>query len=316
MAKKNILLIDGENILHQSFHKFENLKSTDGRPSGAIFGFFKSLHMYLTRFDPDDVYITFDNGHSTVRTNLLPHYKSHRKNIAVDYESLQEQKKQIRQLLKCLRIKYIFDKYNINNYAGDVFLAYLAIKKFDKDKVTLISSDKDFNQLINKDLKIMNPRKEEIIRESNCKEIYGYTPQETVDYLSLVGDSSDDIPGFPGIGPVKARKFLDLFGSIDNFLNDDINKYLNKDTSKNPLLKFKVDNKFIMAMTEVKKRNTKLIDLRWFVDNVKMVDLPLYNRDKEKPINLKKFKEICITYSLSSFMTNNFIGIFENLHKK
>ena len=315
MAKKDILLIDGENILHQSFHRFENLKSTDGRPSGAIFGFFKSLHMYITRFDPDDVYITFDNGHSTVRTNLLPNYKSHRKNIAVDYESLQEQKKQIRQLLKHLRIKYIFDKYNINNYEGDDFLAYLAITQFDNDKVTLISSDKDFNQLISKNLKIMNPRKDEIIRENNCKEIYGYSPSETVDYLSLVGDTSDDIPGFDGIGPVRARKFLDTFGSIDNFLNTDIRELMDKLSPKDPMLKMKVDPKVVKEMEKVRKRNQKLIDLRWFVEHNKMIELPLYNKSK-KEINLKKFKEICITYSLSSFMTKNFMDIFEQFNKK
>lgn len=58
MSKKTILLIDGENILHQSFHKFEKLKSTDGKPSGAIFGFFRSLHGFLHRWDPDEVIIT------------------------------------------------------------------------------------------------------------------------------------------------------------------------------------------------------------------------------------------------------------------
>ena len=109
MSKKTVLLIDGENILHQSFHKFEKLKSTDGKPSGAIFGFFKSLHMYLTRFKPNEVVITFDNGHSPVRDKLLPNYKGHRKNISVDYESLQIQKAIIMKILGMLRISYIFD---------------------------------------------------------------------------------------------------------------------------------------------------------------------------------------------------------------
>ena len=127
MSKKTILLIDGENILHQSFHKFEKLKSTDGKPSGAIFGFFKSLHMYLTRFEPDDVYISFDNGHSPLRMELLPNYKGHRKNISVDYESLQSQKVIIMKLLGMLRINYIFDKRKSTVYEGDDFLAYLAI---------------------------------------------------------------------------------------------------------------------------------------------------------------------------------------------
>ena len=161
MSKKTILLIDGENILHQSFHKFEKLKSTDGKPSGAIFGFFKSLHMYLTRFEPDEVYVSFDNGHSPVRTKLLPNYKGHRKNISVDYESLQKQKAIIMKMLGMLRINYIFDKKKSTVYEGDDFLAYLAIKKFQSEKMILISSDKDFNQLLSNNLRIYNPRKDE-----------------------------------------------------------------------------------------------------------------------------------------------------------
>lgn len=141
MSKKTILLIDGENILHQSFHKFEKLKSTDGKPSGAIFGFFKSLHMYITRFEPDGVYISFDNGHSPVRTKLLPNYKGHRKNISIDYESLQKQKAIIMKMLGMLRINYIFDKKKSTVYEGDDFLAYLAIKKFQSEKMILQYKD-------------------------------------------------------------------------------------------------------------------------------------------------------------------------------
>lgn len=105
--KKLILLIDGENLLHASFHRFEKLKSTDGKPSGAIFGFFRSLHAFIVRFNPSKVYITFDNGHSPYRDSLLPEYKGHRKNISVDYESLQSQKRIIMGMLKLLRIKYV-----------------------------------------------------------------------------------------------------------------------------------------------------------------------------------------------------------------
>ena len=122
MSKKHVLLIDGENILHQSFHKFEKLKSTDGRPSGAIFGFFKSLHMYIDRFNPKEVYITFDNGHSEFRDKLNPNYKGHRKNISIDYESLQLQKAEIMKILRYLRINYIFDK-NLSPY--DIFTRYV-----------------------------------------------------------------------------------------------------------------------------------------------------------------------------------------------
>ena len=290
MSKKTILLIDGENILHQSFHKFEKLKSTDGKPSGAIFGFFKSLHMYLTRFEPNEVVITFDNGHSPVRDKLLPNYKGHRKNISVDYESLQIQKAIIMKILGMLRISYIFDKRNKTQYEGDDFLAYLIINTYRSDNVILVSSDKDFNQLLNKNVRILNPRKDEVIRVGNCKELFGYSPEETVDYLSMVGDTSDDIKGIPGIGPVKARKILDEYGTLDKFL----------------------EHHHQTSHVEIAERNKKLIDLRLFQKEVPLSKLPM-KKFANKEIKYKKFKEVCIEYSLASFMTNEFMKPFKDL---
>jgi DNA polymerase-1 len=296
---KLILLVDGENILHQSFHKFEKLKSTDGKPSGAIFGFFKSLHMYLNRFDPDKVVISFDNGHSKYREALLPNYKGHRKNISYDFESLQSQKKQIMRVLRMLRVSYIYDKKKISNYEGDDFLAYLYLKSRGGDnKYILISSDKDFNQLLGKDLKIFNPRKEAIVNLNNCKELFGYEASETVDYLSLVGDSSDDIPGLKGYGPVKARKFLDQYGSIEKALTHEGLKDRN-------------------LMAKSWERNQQLIDLRWFIENhpeSKILDVYKFYKDNE--IELNKFKRLCIEYSLNSFMTTDFMKPFNNLINK
>lgn len=288
MSKKTILLVDGCNLLHQSFHKFEKLKSTDGKPSGAIFGFFKSLHMYLTRFEPDEVYISFDNGHSPVRTKLLPNYKGHRKNISVDYESLQKQKAIIMKMLGMLRINYIFDKKKSTVYEGDDFLAYLAIKKFQSEKMILISSDKDFNQLLSNNLRIYNPRKDEMIRMDNCKELFGYHSHETVEYLAMVGDISDDIPGFKGIGPVTARKILDEYKSIYKYLEAKPNK----------------------EYQEAWERNRKLIDLFWFVGNIPLDKIPL---KRKKTFNYDKFRKLCIEYSLASFLTKEFIKPFKEL---
>ena len=300
--KEKILLIDGENLLHQSFHKFENLKASNGKPTGAIFGFFKSLHMYINRFNPSDMVITFDNGHSKHRVKLNTNYKEHRKDISYDRESLQIQKHIILDILGMLRINYIFDKDNSTNYEGDDFLAYQFYKIYNKrdgKRVLIISTDKDFNQLlISKRVKIYNPRKEEYITRDNCKEVFGYTPKETVKYLSLVGDKSDDIPGIKGIGPVKARKILDEYPGSNDWEG------------------------FIKSLSEedqlIINRNNKLINLKWFIDEYPIrrgrKKLPL-NFFHDKDIKTEEFKEICIEYSLNSFMTNEFINTFKNFNE-
>lgn len=293
MGKDKLLLVDGCNLLHRSFHKFEKLKASDGKPSGAIFGFFKSLNFLVYRFRPTHLVITFDNGHSSVRDKLNPNYKSHRTKLGTDYESLQSQKKVILKILKHLGIPYIFDKKKECDYEGDDYVAY--IKHKFKGKVIIISSDKDFCQLICKRVKIYNPSKDVLINEKNCKDIMGYSPFECVDYLSLVGDTSDDIKGYPGIGPVKARQFLDDWKGIHFFLLDPNNTFKGIDKDK---------------LKEVYEINRTLIDLTFFIKNYPLKKLPIvYGKS-----NPEKLKEIFIEYSLSSFRSKEFLETFKKLH--
>lgn len=291
--KKKVLLVDGENILHQSFHKFEKLHSTDGKPSGAIFGFFKSLHMYLVRFEPNEVLITFDNGHSKYRDELNPHYKEHRKDLSYDRESLQQQKAVILKILAMLRVPFVFDKKKSTNYEGDDFLAKFAFDHLSKkNKVVIISSDKDFNQLlVSSRIKIYNPRKESYVTKDNCKELFGYKPFETVPYLCMVGDTSDDIPGIKGIGPVKAVKILDEHPNFWEYVK------------KLPKLE-----------QDILHRNKCLIDLELFINKFPLDDpeIPI-KRYHNKELKLDKFRSISIEYSFNSFLTNQFIEPFKKL---
>ena len=290
--KELLMLVDGENLLHRSFHKFANLRTHEGKPTGAIFGFFKSLHYMVTRFRPDRIIITFDNGHSPERVKVLPNYKGHRKNISLDYKALQKQKRTIHKLLGYLRIPYIFDKSKSTLYEGDDFLAWLTFNA--TGKVLIVSSDKDFNQLINKDVQVFNPGKDERVNIHNCKELFGYEPEETADYLSLVGDSSDDIPGFKGIGPVKARQFLDRFDSIEDSFG--INFWKDEQEAK-----------------EIFERNRLLIDLKFFIEKFPLnsTELPIvYSR---KDPNYTKYNEICVKYSLNSMRTSLFLEPFKQI---
>ena len=293
--RNKLLIVDGENLLHRSFHKFANLHSSDGKPTGAIFGFFKSLNYLIYRFQTNQVVVTFDNGKSKWRLELLPDYKGHRKNISMDYESLQKQKKVIMKILKYLNISYIFDKKKEMNYEGDDYIAW--IKHVHDGKVLIVSSDKDFCQMVCKRVKIFNPGKDTLITMNNCKEIMGYSPTECVDYLSMVGDSSDDIPGYPGIGPVKARAFLDAWKSISNFLNNSNNEHpgVSRDT-----------------MGTTYSRNKMLIDLNYFIKKHPIKELPMV-ASKYKSINIEKCHKIFKKYSLTSFLSNEFLTIFKNL---
>lgn len=293
-TKKHLLLVDGENILHQSFHKFAHLKSRDGKPSGAIYGFFKSFHHYITRFGPDSILVTFDNGHSKERVKLLENYKGHRKNIAIDYTSLQSQKRVILKMLKYLGIPYIFDKSKEILYEGDDYLAWVVINRPKGTKVTIVSSDKDFNQLISKDVRILNPRKDEIVNQQNCQELFGYTPEQTVSYLALVGDTSDDIPGVKGIGPVKAKAILDKYATVPNALEMGC-----PDGDK---------------IAPVWEKNRFLIDLRFYLEKfpLQFEDIPL----KETRGNLERFIKTAKAYSLNSFITDIFLSTFQNNYGK
>lgn len=129
-----------------------------------------------------------------------------------------------------------------------------------------------------------------MVHQGNCKELFGYSPEETVDYLSMVGDTSDDIKGIPGIGPVKARKILDEYGTLDKFL----------------------EHHHQTSHVEIAERNKKLIDLRLFQKEVPLSKLPM-KKFANKEIKYKKFKEVCIEYSLASFMTNEFMKPFKDL---
>lgn len=292
--ESKLLLIDGEALLHRAFHKFEKFKSTDGIPSGAIYGFMKSLSAYVFRFDPTHLLITFDNGKSKYRTEILPGYKEHRKSIAMDYESFWRQKRTIMRILRCMGIPYIFDKDFRNNYEADDYIAWVCHTY--PDKVLIISSDKDFNQLLSNRVKIFNPSKDKLVTMVNCKEEFGYSSQQTVDYLSLVGDSSDDIPGYRGIGPKKAVEFLDKYGSIFNMLSkwDQLDIKLDRDT-----------------LQEVYSINMRMIDLKWFIKTHRLTEKEIPQTIHKK--NKEKLRKLFIKYSFNSFLTEEFEKPFKKI---
>ena len=296
-----LLIIDGSNLAHRTYMKFQNLKSSKGVPTGMIYGFLRLLQSYVVRFKPTYIVVAFDthkSKESNFKKNLLGSYKIHReehnRNISFDYEDFNRQSRIVKRMLKFLNIPVIWDSEGLGHEADD-YIAHLAMKHH--GKVEIISSDKDFCQLLRwTKIKIYNPNKEKILNSKNCREIMGYSPEECVDWLCLLGDKSDDIPGYSGMGPVKTRKFLDEFQSIEAFLkNTDANfSGIDKD-----------------GLEDLYKRNTLLIDFYRGLEKYPLSNIPV-TLDK-KSIQYDKLKKILSKYTLYSFLREEFIEPFKDV---
>lgn len=292
--KNNILIIDGNNALYRAYYKFNSLRSVSGTPTGITYGFTYILKALLIKFKPKDLYVIFDGGRSSERKVILPSYKKRDKKEGWDANDFFRQKEITLEILKCLGVKVIEKKHT----EADDMIWLLTRRLKRKNHVTIVSSDKDFNQLLSKNVDIWNPAKKGLITIDNIKTIFGYEAYQCVDYLILDGDKSDCIPGYPGVGPKTAIKFLEEYGSIYNYLNNQEYKFKKWDRGK--LETLYVDNK-------------QLIDLRLFVRKyLHSRDLIIKNKNI-KHIDEKELKFLCGENSIKTFVKPPFIKEFKNI---
>lgn len=298
-----LLLIDGSNLSYRVFHKFSELRTPEGLSVGLIYGFLRMLKVYIDKFKPTYLVITFDtkeSKESNFRNKLLEDYKSTRKvNLTFDVESFNFQISVIVNILKKLKIHVIRDREGLG-FEADDYIAYCALRhaKETNKKVTIISSDKDFCQLIDNRIRIFNPFKETIISGANCKEVMGYKPEECVDYLTLTGDKSDNIPGYKGVGDKGARAFLDNFGSIKGFLAKDLENAGKICRVERNLLKI------------IYKRNKKLIDLHRVARKIKKVPITLYD---DRDVDWVSVDKTLMKFRLNSMLKKEFKDTFSYL---
>ena len=211
MSKK-IYLVDGYGFLFRAYHVMPPLTNPEGVPVGAVYGFVNMLTKVLNDHQPDYMAVVFDAGSKTFRNEIYSDYKANR---PPPPEDLIPQFDLIRDASQALGLKTL-EKIG---FEADDIIATLAQKgKNEGLEVVIISSDKDLMQLIGEGVVMFDAMKSKIIADKEVEEKFGVPPNKVLDVLSLMGDSSDNVPGVPGIGPKTASDLINEYNNLDELL--------------------------------------------------------------------------------------------------
>ncbi len=212
VMQKPLILVDGSSYLYRAFHAMPALTNSKGFPTGAVYGVINMLHRLLTEYDPEYIAVVFDAKGKTFRDELYAAYKAHRKEMPSE---LVQQIEPIHAIIRALGLPLIMEE----GVEADDVIGTLAKAASSEQRATLIStSDKDLAQLVDSYITLVNTMTDTVLDPKTVQEKMGVTPQQVIDYLALVGDTSDNIPGVPQVGPKTAIKWLLGYNSLDNLV--------------------------------------------------------------------------------------------------
>lgn len=208
----SMYLIDAHALIYQMFHAIPAMNAPDGRPTNALFGVTRDLYWIHEEVRPDYLLCAFDLPGPTFRDAIYPDYKKHRPPPPDD---LTPQVGFVKDVLQAMNLPVLA----MPGFEADDVIA--TVSKAGEARglsVYICTSDKDCRQLIDDRIKVYNLRKREPLDREKLKEIWGITPEQVVDFQTLVGDSVDNVPGVPGIGEKTAAKLLQQYGTLDNLV--------------------------------------------------------------------------------------------------
>ncbi|MEG8947425.1 DNA polymerase I [Rosettibacter firmus] len=240
--KKKFVIIDAMALAYKGYYAFISrpLMTSKGEPTSAVYGFVSQLLKIIEDTKPDYIAVAFDSKEKTFRHEKYENYKSSREEMP---EDMIQQLNRIKEIIEAFRIPiYILPGYEADDLIGT------AVKKAAKEGFLCyaITPDKDFIQLVSENIKLIKPGKttDEIITidEEKVREEYGFEPKQMIDFLALVGDSSDDIPGVAGIGPKTALPLIQKFKTLENIYKN-LDK-IDKQSIANKLIESK-ENAFL-----------------------------------------------------------------------
>lgn len=290
MAKntKNLLiLVDGSSYLYRAYHALPQLPTPDGAPTGAIYGVLSMLRSLLLAYQPQHLAVVFDAKGTHFRNELFPEYKSHRQPMP---DKLRAQIKPLYEIIKAMGLALLI----IPGVEADDVIGTLAIKAEITGSSVLISTgDKDMAQLVTPNISLINTMHNAILGPKEVYSKYGVPPELIIDLIALMGDTSDNIPGIPGIGAKTAKAMLRGIGGLDMLYNNlNIIATLNFRGAKN------IANKLV--------HNKKIAYLSYKLAKIK-TDVKLEPVDLDLNISMPNFivlKQLFKKYAFRHWLTN------------
>ncbi|MDO9843598.1 DNA polymerase I [Glaesserella parasuis] len=208
IAQNPLVLVDGSSYLYRAFHAFPPLTNKQGEPTGAMYGVLNMLKSLIAQVEPSHIAVVFDAKGKTFRDELFEQYKSHRPPMP---DELRSQIQPLHAIIKALGIPLL----SIEGVEADDVIGTLAVQASQAGKHVLISTgDKDMAQLVNDHIMLINTMNNTLLDREGVIEKYGIPPELIIDYLALLGDSSDNIPGVKGVGEKTAIALLQGIGSM------------------------------------------------------------------------------------------------------
>lgn len=208
IAENPLILVDGSSYLYRAYHAFPPLTNSAGEPTGAMYGVLNMLKSLLAQYNPSHVAVVFDAKGKTFRDELFEHYKSHRPPMPDD---LRAQIEPLHEMVRAMGLPLLA----VSGVEADDVIGTLALEAEKKGHSVLISTgDKDMAQLVTPGITLINTMTNTILGPEEVENKYGVPPALIIDFLAMMGDSSDNIPGVPGVGEKTAQALLQGLGSM------------------------------------------------------------------------------------------------------
>ena len=316
-----LILLDGTAYLYRAFHALPPLTNKKGENTGAIHGFLKALNKILEDFSPEHIGIVFDAKGKNFRHKIYSEYKANRSKMP---DELSEQIPKLYEILDLLGFPPII----VEGVEADDVIGTLSNKYKKNKNIKIFSGDKDFAQLVDSNVVIINPVSLDIMDERAVKKKFDIEAKNIIDYLALVGDKSDNIPGIPGVGAKTASRLINQFGNIEKIISskdlisgkvgDAIRQNIDQLKLSKILATIKQDVNLDISLENLVKRDENRKELLKIYQRLELNSLLKDKRETDKLEKVDNVSEKKINIKNFNIVTEKkeFIKIVEEIRKE